>query len=81
MAFSSQKLPSENVSLIDLNKLNQEFQGVLMKHWETGYKDGVESCATMLEVLADNIVEKGNKELAELLDSIGQNFREQVKNA
>ncbi|ASU02467.1 hypothetical protein P162_0102 [Bacteriophage T5-like cott162] len=81
MAFSSQKLPGENVSLIDLNKLNQEFQGVLMKHWETGYKDGVESCATMLEVLADNLVEKGNKELAELLDSIGQNFREQVKNA
>ncbi|QIO01885.1 hypothetical protein falkor_70 [Salmonella phage falkor] len=81
MAFSSQKLPSENVSLIDLNKLNQEFQGVLMKHWEMGYKDGVESCATMLEVLADNLVEKGNKELAELLDSIGQNFREQVKNA
>ncbi|QXV85123.1 hypothetical protein CPTAKMECS_061 [Salmonella phage vB_SenS-AKM_ECS] len=81
MAFSSQKLPSENVSLIDLNKLNEEFQGVLMKHWETGYKDGVESCATMLEVIANTLVEKGNKELAELLDSIGQNFREQVKNA
>lgn len=81
MAFSSQKLPSETVSLISLSKLNEEFQGVLMKHWETGYKDGVESCATMLEVLADNLVEKGNKELAELLEGIGQNFREQVKNA
>ncbi|UGO55692.1 hypothetical protein [Citrobacter freundii] len=81
MAFSSQKLPSENVSLIDLSKLNVEFQGVLMKHWETGYKDGVESCATMLEFIANTLVEKGNKELAELLDSIGQNFREQVKNA
>ncbi|WLW41179.1 NAD-dependent protein deacylase sirtuin-5, mitochondrial [Salmonella phage KKP 3953] len=79
MAFSSQKLPSENVSLIDLNKLNEEFQGVLMKHWETGYKDGVESCATMLEVIANTLVEeKVNKELAELLESIGQNFREQV---
>jgi hypothetical protein len=35
----------------------------------------------MLEVIANTLMEKGNKELAELLDSIGQNFREQVKNA
>lgn len=76
MAFSSQKLPNEDLSIA---KLNDELRNVLMKHWEEGYKDGVESCATMLEVIANSLVEQGNKELAQLLDNLGQNFREQVK--
>lgn len=73
MAFSKPKLPD--------NGLNAALENALVQYWETGYKDGVESCATMLEVIANTFMEKGNKELAELLDSIGQNFREQVKNA
>lgn len=73
MAFSKPTLPD--------NGLNAAVENALMQQWEAGYKDGVESCATMLEVIASTLVEKGNKELAELLDSIGQNFREQVKNA
>lgn len=73
MAFSKPMLPDKG--------LNSALENALMQHWETSYKDGVESCATMLEVIANTFMEKGNKELAELLDSIGQNFREQVKNA
>ncbi|EPQ8903698.1 hypothetical protein ACUW1Y_000195 [Escherichia coli] len=73
MAFSKPMLPDRG--------LNSALENALMQQWETGYKDGVESCATMLEVIANTLMEKGNKELAELLDSIGQNFREQVKNA
>ena len=73
MAFSKPMLPD--------NGLNTALENALMQQWEAGYKDGVESCATMLEVIANTLMEKGNKELAELLDSIGQNFREQVKNA
>lgn len=73
MAFSKPMLPD--------NGLNATLENALMQQWETGYKDGVESCATMLEVIANTLMEKGNKELAELLGSIGQNFREQVKNA
>ena len=59
MAFSKPMLPDKG--------LNSALENALMQHWETGYKDGVESCATMLEVIANTLMEKGNKELAELL--------------
>lgn len=76
MAFSNRKLPSKD---INVSQLNYEIEAVLMMQWESGYKDGVESCAIMLDIIANTLVEHGNKELADMLSKLGQSFREQVE--
>lgn len=73
MAFSSQKLPAE--------KLSDALNSVLMEKWEEGYKDGVTSCAIMLEHIAETFKNKGQTDLVSVLESLSKNFREQVKNA
>ena len=73
MAFSSQKLPSD--------QLQDALSNVLMEKWDEGYKDGVISCAMMLDIMANSLADKGQPEIATLLQSLSENFREQVKNA
>lgn len=73
MAFSSQKLPSD--------QLQDALSNVLMEKWNEGYKDGVTACAIMLDNIAESLNGRGQPEITTLLQSLSENFREQVKNA
>ena len=73
MAFSNQKLPSD--------QLQDALSNVLMEKWNEGYRDGVTSCAVMLDSIADSLKGRGKPEIAALLQSLSENFREQVKDA
>lgn len=73
MAFSNQKLPSD--------QLQDALSNVLMERWNEGYKDGVTSCAIMLDHIAESLRGRGQPDIATILQGLSENFREQVKNA
>lgn len=73
MAFSNQKLPSD--------QLQDALSNVLMERWNEGYKDGVTSCAIMLDHIAESLRDRGQPDIATILQGLSENFREQVKNA
>lgn len=73
MAFSKPMLPD--------NGLNAALENALMQQWEAGYKDGVESCAKIVDIMANSVVGKAHPEVSDILHNLSKNFREQVKNA
>ena len=72
MAFSKPMLP-DNISTA--------LENALIQQWEAGYRDGVESCAIMVDIMANSVVGKAYPEVSDVLQNLSKNLREQVKNA
>lgn len=62
-----------------IDDLKADLDVKLMQQWESGFRDGIDSCVATLELMADD--HRIDSNTSAVFRSIAQVFREQQKNA